>query len=145
MLGSRKGLRDANKGINDMRSGSRAIKMAGASPGKKLGLLNEERDARLKEAQHARSKAYGFGAKRFVEQAERAEHEAGKAQEQIGQITATTPDVQPERRRGRLKRLDDWSEADMKTRLRYREGDITKEQMREELKQNKKDSRKKYL
>lgn len=145
MLGSRKGLRDTNKGVNDMRSGSRAIKMAGAPPGKKIALLNEERDARLKEAQNARSKAYGFGAKRFIEQAERAEHEAEKAQREIDQIVATTPSAQPQRRRGRLERLDAWSEADMKTKLRYRMGDITKEQMREELKQNKRDSRKKYL
>lgn len=145
MLGSRKGLRDINKGVNDMRSGTRAIKMAGASPAKKVALLTEERDARLKEARNARSKAYGFGAKRFVEQAERAEHEAEKAQKQIDQIMTSNPDVQPERSRGRWERISEWTDADVETKRLYKEGAITKDQMKEQLKQNKLDSKKKTV
>lgn len=136
MLGSRKGLRDINKGVNDIRSASREVKMAGASPDKKVGLLTEQRDARLKESEKARSKAYGFGAKRFIEQAERADREAEKAQRQIDAIMAANPNIQPVRSRGFTERMDDLSQADAKTKRLYKEGAITKDQMKEQLKQN---------
>lgn len=137
MLGSRKGLRDINKGINDMRSGARQIKLAGSPPEKQIPLLLEERDARLKEAEGARSKAYGFGAKRFVEQAERAEHEAAKAQKQIDKLMAENPGVRPVRKRSFMEYTEALNKADAESKRRHKEGVISRDEMRQELKANK--------
>jgi len=137
MLGSRKGLRDINKGINDMRSGARQIKLAGSPPEKQIPLLIEERDARLKESEGARSKAYGFGAKRFVEQAERAEHEAAKAQKQIDKLVAENPHVQPVRKRTFMEYTEALNKADAESKRRHKEGVISRDQMRQEMKDNK--------
>lgn len=143
MLGSKKGMRDIRKGVNDIRSGNRQMKIAFASPAKKVALLAEERDTRLAEADTARKKAYGWGAKKFIQVAERAEHEAAKADEQIAAILAEHPELTPTRTRGRWERMLEWTEADAESKKRYKSGQITKEQYKAELEANKARSKEK--
>ncbi|PRZ18985.1 putative oligomerization/nucleic acid binding protein [Nesterenkonia sandarakina] len=95
MLGSRKGMRDITRGVNDSRSGFRQIKIAFAAPERRVELLTQERDARLSEASKAHSKAIGWGAKKFIQVAERAEHEAGKAQAQLEDVWRSNPELRP--------------------------------------------------
>lgn len=96
MLGSKKGLRDISRGVNDTRSGMRQMKIAFAPPERKAQLLTEERDMRLSEAEKARSKAVGWGAKKFIQVAERAEHEARKAQKELDKVWTENPELRPE-------------------------------------------------
>lgn len=127
MLGSKKGIRDTKKAVNDMRSQTRQMKLAWtADPARKLELLIQERDARLTEAERARMQAYGWGAKKYVQVAEIAELHARKAEAQIQKIQAANPGVEATETPTRLDRFISTTTASADVDRRRKAGEITK-------------------
>lgn len=127
MLGSRAGIRDITKGVNDSRQAIRGMKIDLAKdPARMLELLIQERDAKIKEADAARDKAYGWGAKKFIQVADRADHHARKAEAQIQKLQADNPGLEPTHTKGRWERASESATSDVEAKWRVKAGEITK-------------------
>lgn len=88
MLGSKKGARDIQRGVSDIKDGTAELRLARAkTPEAKIEILQEMRDRHLVQAAHFQSKARGvFNGPAQLRAAKASEAEAAKCERRIAKI-----------------------------------------------------------